>query len=107
MKFKFNVTFNNKGSTKDFIYSIIPEYDNQIYYDFESLYVKALERFVIETILEIDINEKTDSEIESIIFNKYINKTADVHEIIEQLTMIVMKNYNTLYRVNSIETILE
>ena len=107
MKFKFNVTFNNKGSTKDFIYSVIPEYDNQIYHDFESLYVKALERFVIETILEIDAKEKTDSEIESIIFDKYIDKTDDVHEIIEQLTILIMKNYNMLYRVNTIETILD
>lgn len=106
MKIKFNVIFNDDIFTKDFIYNVIPEYDDQIYHDFESLYVKALERFVVETISGIDIKRMTDSEIESIIFDKYIDKTDNTYKIIEQLTILILKDHNTLYKVNSIETIL-
>lgn len=105
MKFKFKTTMLTNGRPeKEFIYNVPVEYPEQVYDDFESLYVKALKRFVVDTVDEIDSTTLNDSEIDEIIYDNDIDKGMDIMDELHALTMIVMQNYDMGYVLNSITT---
>ena len=94
----------NGRPEKEFIYNVPVEYPEQVYDDFESLYVKALKRFVVDTVDEIDSTTLNDSEIDEIIYDNDIDKGMDIMDELHALTMIVMQNYDMGYVLNSITT---
>lgn len=105
MKFKFKTTMLTNGRPeKEFIYNVPVEYPEQVYDDFESLYVKALKRFVVDTVDEIDSTTLNNSEIDEIIYDNDIDKDMDIMDELHALTMIVMQNYDMGYVLNSITT---
>lgn len=105
MKVKFKTTMLTNGRPeKEFVYDIPVEYPEQVYDDFESLYIKALKRFVVDTVDEIDSTTLNDSEIDEIIYDNDIDKGMDIMDELHALTMIVMQNYDMGYVLNSITT---
>lgn len=105
MKVKFKTTMLTNGRPeKEFIYDVPVEYSEQVYDDFESLYIKVLKRFAVDTVDEIDSTTLNDSEIDEIIYDNDIDKGMDIMDELHALTMIVMQNYNMGYVLNSITT---
>lgn len=105
MKVKFKTTMlTNSHSEKEFIYDVPVDYPEQVYDDFESLYVKALKRFVVDTVDEIDSTTLNNSEIDEIIYDNDIDKDMDIMDELHALTMIVMQNYDMGYMLKSITT---
>lgn len=105
MKVKFKTTMLTNGRPeKEFIYDVPVEYSEQVYDDFESLYIKALKRFVVDTVDEIDSTTLNNSEIDEIIYDNDIDKGMDIMDELHALTMIVMQNYDMGYVLNSITT---
>ena len=105
MKVKFKTTMLTNGRPeKEFVYDVPVEYSEQVYDDFESLYVKALKRFVVDTVDEIDSTTLNDLEIDEIIYDNDIDEGMDIMDELHALTMIVMQNYDMGYVLNSITT---
>ena len=108
MKVKFKTTMLTNGhSEKEFIYDVPVDYPEQVYDDFESLYIKALKRFVVDTVDEIDSTTLNDSEIDKIIYENDVDKGMDILDELHALTMIIMQNYDMGYMLNSITTELD